>query len=131
MFADAAIGSKVALYYYGEIVGEATIEDQTACYWKLSNGQRFQKELGYYFESYNKSKCIKVRLWTSEVEAVYQAYQDKKRIASALSAQKSKLDEYIQYMKTGYFGKLSSDQIAAILLACQDQIGDISTQRIR
>ena len=125
MLADATIGSKVALYHYGDISGKATIKGQTACYWQLSNEQRVKKELGYYFEKYNKSKRIDVKLWSDEIEAKYQAHTEAKRVAAVLSAQKSKLHDYIQYMSIGYFGRMSSDQIANILETCQEQIGDL------
>ena len=125
MLADATIGSKVALYDWGKIIGKATIKGQTACYWHLSNEQRVKKELGYYWENHNKSKRIDVKLWTDEIEALYQAHTEAKRVAAALSAQKSKLDDYIEHMRTGYFGKLSSDHIANILAVCQEQIGDL------
>ena len=125
MLADATVGSKVALYHLSKITGEATIEGQTACYWHLSNDERVKKELGFYWESYNKSKCVYVKPWSEEIEVEYQAYLESSRIASVLSAQKSKLDDYIQYMRSGYFGKLSGDQISNILSVCQDQIGDL------
>ena len=131
MLADATIGSKVALYHYGDISGKATIKGQTACYWHLSNEQRVKKELGYYWENHNKSKRIDVKLWTDEIEALYQAHTEAKRVAAALSAQKAKLSDYIQYMKISYFGQLSSNQIANILSVCQGEIGDLSSPRIR
>ena len=131
MFKDAAIGSTVVLYHFGKIIEKATIEDQTACYWKLSNGQQFQKKLGYYFESYNKSKRIDVKFWDEEIESTYQAHIEKEQAAAVLSSQKSKLHDYIQYMGVAYFSRISSGQVAAILSVCQNQIGNISTPRIR
>ena len=131
MFADAILGSKVALLDWKKIVGQATIDGETACYWLLSNDQRVKKDLGYYWESHNKSKRIEVELWSQEFEAKYQAHIEKEQAASALAAQKSQLYDYIEYMRTGYLGRLSSHQIAAILLTCQEQIGNISTPRIR
>ena len=131
MLSNATIGSKVALYHFGKIEEKATIEGQTDCYLKLSNGQRVRKELGYYFESYNKSKRIDVEPWSEETEAKYQTQLEARQAASVLSAQKAKLDDYIQHMKIGYFKQLSSDQISKILAVCQKQIGDISTPRTR
>ena len=131
MLTDATIGSSVILLEWKKITGKATIEGQTACYWKLSNGQQVKKELGYYWKNYSKSERVEVEPWSEEIEARYQAHLESKRVAAVLSAQKSKLHDYIQYMSVGYLGKLSSDQIAKILAACQDEIGDISTPRIR
>ena len=131
MLTDATIESKVVLYHFGEIIGKATIKGQTACYWQLSNDQRVKKELGYYWENHNKSKRIDVKVWSKEIEALYQAHTAAKQIESALAAQKIKLESYLQYMRSGYFSRMSSDQIANILAACQEQIGDISTPRIR
>ena len=131
MLDNEIIGSAIVLFHFGKIVEKVTIEGQTDCYWHLSNGQRFQKKLGYYFDSYSKTKRIDVKFWSQDVEAEYQAHIEAKQIAAALSAQKSKLHDYIEYMRAGYFGKLSSDQISKILAACQKQIGDISTPRTR
>ena len=131
MLADATIGSKVALYNWDKIIGKATIKGQTACYWQLSNDQRVKKDLGYYWENHNKSKRIDVKVWSEEVEALYQAHTEAKRVEAVLAAQKMKLDGYVQYMKTGYFGQLSTDQIANILAVCQDEIGDLRSPRIR
>ena len=131
MLDNETIGSKVALYHFGKIEEKATVEGQTACYWHLSNGQRVQKKLSYYFESYNKSKRIDVEPWSDETEAKYQAHLEAQLIASALSAQKAKLDDYIQHMKIGYFRQLSSTQITSILAVCQKQIGDITQPRTR
>ena len=131
MFADAEIGSTVVLYHFGKIIEKATIENETACYWKLSNGQQFQKKLGYYFESCNKSKRIDVQFWNDEIETKYQAHIEKEQAAAVLRSQKAKLEAYIQYMRFNYLGRLSSEQIANILSVCQDQIGNISTHRIR
>ena len=125
MLTDETIGSKVALYHLSKITGEATIEGQTACYWKLSNGQQFQKKLGYYFESYNKSKRVDVKFWTQDVDAEYQAHLEAQLVSAALSAQRSKLDDYLQYMRFNYLRRLSSAQIASILAVCQEQIGDL------
>ena len=131
MLTDATIGSSVILLEWKKITGKATIKGQTACYWKLSNGQQVKKELGYYWKNYSKSERVEVEPWSEEIEARYQAHLESKRVAAVLSAQKSKLHDYIQYMSVGYLGKLSSDQIAKILAVCQKQIGDISTPRIR
>ena len=131
MITDETIGSTVVLYHFGEVIEKARIDGQTACYWKLSNGQQFRKDLGYFFDKYSKTKRIDVKFWTAEVEAEYQAHLESKRIASVLSAQKVTLSDYIQYMKTSYFRQLSSDQIANILAVLQDEIGDLSSLRIR
>lgn len=131
MLTDATIGSTVVLLEWKKITGKATIEGQTACYWKLSNGQQVKKELGYYWKNYSKSERVEVEPWSEEIEARYQVHLESKRIASVLSAQKVKLSDYIQYMKNSYFGQLSSDQIANILAVLQDEIGDLSTPRTR
>ena len=131
MLSNATIGSKVALLEWRKITGEATIEGQTACYWKLSNGQQVKKDLGYYWKNYSKSERVDVESWSEDLEARYQAHLEAKRIAAALSAQKSKLHDYIHYMSVGYFRQLSSDQMTKILAVCQKQIGDISTPRTR
>lgn len=131
MLSNATIGSKVALLNGKKIVGEATIEGQTNCYWHLSNDQRVKKELEYYWESHNKSKRIEVKLWSEDLEVQYLAYAESKRIAAALSLQKTKLSNYVEYMKAGHFSQISSEQIANILTVCQKQIGDISTPRTR
>ena len=131
MLTNATIGSKVFLFNWDEIIGAATITGQTACYWKLSNTQQVKKTLGYYLQGYSKKKKIKVKLWTQESEDLHQIHIEAKRVAAVLSAQKVKLGDYIQYMKTGYFGKLSSDQISNILSVCQDEIGDLSAPLIR
>ena len=131
MLKSETIGSEIVLYHFGKIIEKATIKGETACYWKLSNGQQFQKKLGYYFESYNKSKRIDVKFWTQDVDAEYQAHLEAQLVLAALSAQKVKLDAYLQYMKISYFGQLSGNQIANILSVCQDEIGDLSSPRIR
>ena len=79
MLDNETIGSAVVLYYFGRIIEKATINGQTACYWHLSNGQRFQKELGYYFDRYSKSMRIDVKFWNQEVEVDYQAHLEIKR----------------------------------------------------
>lgn len=128
MLTDATIGSKVVLLDWNKIIGQATITGETNCYWILSNTERVKKDLGYYWETCSKRKKIDVKPWTQEFEGMYQAHLKTKEIAAILSAQKSKLDDYIDHMRSGYFSRLTAVQIANILSVCESEIGELPSR---